>query len=488
MNLQRIKELCKDTVVYGLGTLGTKGIGFLLIPLYTRFLTPGDYGVLALVNMWGAAIGVVIGLGQHRAVFRYYFKESQREGGQEEVLSTFLTLALAMSLVVAAIVAFARPLARFTLGNASFATLIILVTGINYLNLFRKAPLVIIRARRWTGRYSMLAMSRTLVTITLIVYFVVARNQRVLGVLTGQAISAVLFTALLSVLFLRHIRPRFSAPMVRKLLAFGLPFVMGDLLLLVFRYSNRYFLSTLASVDQVGQFSLGNRFGEIILLLNTAIQTAWPVFLYGSERDEGAPRLYSRAMTYYLATIGFAGVGIVLFSPEIYRLMVHPRFNPSMSIIPIAVVTYIFMGVNVFGNVGIHLKEKTQYYMVATGTSAAVSVGLNILLIPFYGIRGAAVATLGAYATQAGLTLWISRRLYPISYEIRRIGIIAGVMIGAAALGRVVDWGGPGVTVTAKAALWVVGVPAALFVLRFFTVEERQRAGIMARRLLRGPR
>ena len=485
MSFQRIKDLSKDSVVYGLGTVATRGVGFLLIPLYTRFLTPGDYGILALVNMWGAVIGVLIGLGQQRAVFRFYVKESRREGGGDEVLSTFLALVLSVSVLCMLIVMFARPLAGLALGDVGLAPLILLVTAINYLDLFRKAPLVIIRARRWTKRYSLLAIARTFVTVSLIIFFVVARDWRVLGVLTGQAISAVLFTGLLSILFLRHIRPRFAPGIAAKLLRFGLPFVVGDLLLLVFRYSNRYFLQALASVDDVGQYSLGNRFGEIILLLNTAIQTAWPVFLYGSENDRTAPALYARAMTYYIGVAGFAAAGIVLFSPEVYHVMVHRNFHPSMDIIPIAVITYILMGVHVFGNVGINLREKTSYYMLIAGASAVVSVVLNILLIPRLGIIGAALATMCAFAVQAALTLWISLRLYPMRYEAGRIAVLAAILTGAAAAGRLVDWGGTGTTVAVKAALLLAGVPLALTIVRFFTVEERRQISTLARRLFR---
>ena len=152
MPLRRIKELLKDTVVYGLGTLTTKGLGFLLIPIYTRYLTPGDYGILALVNMWGAVLGVLFGLGQPRALFRYYFKESDRERGGEEVLSTFLYLMAGVGGAGLAIVWFARPLSAALLGDPEWFVLLILVTVITYLELIRKAPLVVIRARRWTTR------------------------------------------------------------------------------------------------------------------------------------------------------------------------------------------------------------------------------------------------------------------------------------------------------------------------------------------------
>src|SRR4030095_16109095 len=125
----------------------------------------------------------------------------------------------------------------------------------------------------------------------LVLIFVVALRMGVRGILLGQLISGFVFVALLYSLTMRGERPSWDREVGPAMLRFGLPLVPGLVLFSVFQYAHRYFLQEFKGVDAVGQFALGSRFGEIIALVNGAIQTAWPVFLYESESDERAPEL-----------------------------------------------------------------------------------------------------------------------------------------------------------------------------------------------------
>jgi O-antigen/teichoic acid export membrane protein len=100
MKLSRIKELTKDAAIYGFGSVAVKIVGFLLIPVYTHYLSPADYGVLALITMYTSLFAVIIGLGQHQAVFRYYFKYDETDPRRPAVIRTFLALAFAMAIPV----------------------------------------------------------------------------------------------------------------------------------------------------------------------------------------------------------------------------------------------------------------------------------------------------------------------------------------------------------------------------------------------------
>lgn len=485
MNLSKIKALYADTAVYGVGSLATRTVGFFLIPLYTAYLTPEDYGALALVNMAASFIAAVLHLGQPNALARFYVKHAENAAAQREVLATFLGTALLMGLPFLGVVAAAKPFSYLFFQDASLSVFLILAVCAVYLDHFQKPPLFVLRAARRAGRYVLYTLIRSLGSILMIVIFVVLLRRGAMGVLIGQLLSAVLFTAGLHALVLRGVRPGLNPKVAMDMLKFGAPLVVGDLLAFVFRYSNRYFLNAFFGEAEVGLFALGSRFGEIVGLFNAAVWTAWPIFLYESERDRDAPRLYARAMTYYLLAAGWVGTGIVVFTPEVYRFMVvNPRFHPSAAVVPFAVVTNILMGVHLFSNIGMNLKERTVFYSAATLGAAAASVLLNMLLVPRLGIHGAALATLLAYAVQAGLTLWLSHRLYPVPYEVRRIGTLVVVFGACAVVGSSLPEWSLAARVALKLAILIGGAPCCLAVLGFFAREERQRGRALLGRVL----
>jgi len=477
-----VRNLTTDSVVYGAGSIAIKVIGFLLIPIYSSYLTPAAYGALALVTMFGSFVALAIGLGQHTAIFRFYFKYPAEDPRRGAAISSFLAIIAAMAVPCALLASASKPIARVLMNDGGLALLILMMIAINYLDLVEKVPLVLIRARRLATRYSAYSLIRTVTTISLILLFVVVLKLGAKGVLLGQLISGVLFTVLLYAIFMRGQRPSWDREVGPAMLRFGLPLVPGLVLFSVFQYANRYFLQEFKGIDAVGQYALGSRFGEIIALMNTAIQTAWPVFLYESESDERAPELYARAMTYYLAVAGSIAAALTVFSPEVYALMVHRTFAESIVVVPYVAVAYVFMGVYQFGAVGINLKEKTNYYMIITGAAAVVSVVANIVLIPRWGIVGAAAATLLAFATQAIASQIIAQRFYRVPYEWRRILTLVAVLVVTASAARALPGQGTVSSLALKAALLVLFVPAMLWVSRFFAPDERQRLIAILRR------
>jgi O-antigen/teichoic acid export membrane protein len=353
---------------------------------------------------------------------------------------------------------------------------------ITYLDLVEKVPLVVIRARRLAVRYATYAVVRTLTTIGLVLLFVVLLHRKAAGVLTGQLLSGIFFSTLLYVWTMRRTPPRYDREIGREMLAFGLPLLPGLLLYFVFQNASRWFLQRFQGADAVGLFALATQFGSILLLMNTAIQTAWPMFLYGAEKDDGVKAVYARALTYYLALAGFVAALVATFVPEVYRFMVDARFHASMRIVPLSLLAVILLGVHQFGGVGINLKEKTNWYVLVTGSSAATAVVLNFALVPRWGIVGAALATVLAYTVQAGMSLYISHRLYPVRYEGRRILTLALVLTGVTALARSVAWPSLWAALTGKASLLGLGVPALLWLLRFQTADEWTRVMRLLRR------
>jgi O-antigen/teichoic acid export membrane protein len=206
-----------------------------------------------------------------------------------------------------------------------------------------------------------------------------------------------------------------------------------------------------------------------MVLLLTAFRTAWPAFAYSIRDDSEARRTYAYVLTYLTVLTGWVALALTLLSPWIVDLLATPEFAESARVVgPLAFSTVAYAAYIVVA-IGVGRARRTQFNWVVTGAAAAINVALNLALIPRYGMMGAAIATVAAYATMAVGMAWWSQRIYPVPYQWRRVVTAAAGAAVLAAAGRELDVG-----LTAAVAL-ILAYPLVLLLLGFTSHEERRR-------------
>jgi len=202
-------------------------------------------------------------------------------------------------------------------------------------------------------------------------------------------------------------------------------------------------------------------------LLLAAFRAAWLAFAYSIEDDSHAKRAYSFVLTYLLFVASWAALALGLLSPWLVRWLTTPEFYDASDVVALlAFGAVAFGGFNVV-SIALGRTKRTQFNWVVTGAAAAVSVVLNLLLIPRYGIVGAGVANLCAFTVMfLGITWW-SQRVFWVPYQWRRVVTVVGVAAGLTALGKALD-------VPLAAAIALVAIyPFGLWPLGFYSAEER---------------
>ncbi len=482
--LDQIGRLVRHTVVYGLGNAGGRVIGFVLIPVYTRYLTPEDYGVLALVGLLGQILFVVVNMGQGTAVFRTYFAHDEAERRQA-VVSTALWLILTCSFPVGLLaLALAEPLGRVLTGSTTYTAWVMLgIGGVLFKNLLR-LPFAVLRAREESARYTWYALARTATGLVLALLFVVGLTLGGRGVLLAQLLTEVLLCAALLPATLRGLPVRFSGADARDLLGYGIYQIPTGLFGFVLNLSDRYFLKHFGSLRTVGLYALGYRFGELLHLAMWAFGLAWPPFLFEHRRSPDAPRLYARVFTYVLAVIGFLWLAVSLLAEEMVMLMARPAFHGAARVVPWIAAAFVLEGLTHVGSIGLQLHRKVRYRPATMAATAALNVALNWVLVPRYDMMGAAVALVASYAAWFLLRALLSQRLYRVPYEYGRIARLAAVGGVTYALGETVPWGAVPVAVAGKGLL-LAASPALLYASGFFEPGELRLALGWAGRVVR---
>jgi O-antigen/teichoic acid export membrane protein len=452
-----------------------KLIGFLLIPLYTRYLVPADYGILALLSIVSSLGFIFLNLGQSSALFRSYFDHDD-EAGRQTVLSTatWLTLLYCLPFILCCVL-FARHISVLLIGDPQYVGLVLLVGFTIVARVFLRIPFALLRAQEKSLRYSTLSAGKGFVQIVLTLVLVIALGQGVFGVLLGAFGSEAAFCLILLGSMLWTVRRwHFSTRTARDLLSFGFPLVPAGIAGFVLDLSDRYFLKLYGTLSEVGLYALGYRLGEIIWEVVWAMQLAYPQFVLVNEKDPQAPHLYARVFTYYFAGLGFIVLILSVYAQEIVRVMAAPEYHQAYRVVPLIALGQLFRGFVLIGPVGLTLKRKTTYHALMAMIAATLNLWLNYLWIPPYGMVGAAAATAIAFGVQALLITGISQRYYRIPMETSRllkVGL-AGMAVYLASTWLPTD-GELLVHSVTKATLLAL-FPCLLIALRFFQAGETE--------------
>jgi O-antigen/teichoic acid export membrane protein len=434
--LAQLRMLGSHSAIFGAADVFSRVISFLLIPLYLSYLTPVDFRDLALLLLLGAVAKVAFRLGLDGGFFRTYYDcegEARRQlAGSIALFSAGFSAALLWGAY-----ATRYALTDWLLGDRP-AHWVVLVTTSIALASVSFVPQSLLRIQSRPGLFSVFAVARHTVNIVLKIVLVV-RGHGVGGVLWADVIAAGIFSLSLLPILWRNANFRvFDARGVGAALGFGLPKVPHGFLVQIQNLADRKLLDWLPGATQaeVGIYHLACSFGAAVKFPLSAFEPAWQPFVYSEAPKPDSPKTLARVITY--AWLAFVAVGLALsvYSREllVFATPRSPEFRQAATVIPVIVLAYLFHGAFLLTSIGIGVRKKTRYMPLISTASAATNLGANVLLIPRYGIMGAAWATVASYVVMAALGLRIGQGLFPLPLENARLARVTLIALALYAL------------------------------------------------------
>jgi O-antigen/teichoic acid export membrane protein len=422
-----LKRLALFMMIYGASELANYVLGFLLVPVYTRLLTPSQYGVLEIFNRTVDVLGIFTAVGIGMAVMRSYFGKEKGEG-EERVFSTAMVFSVTNALWIAVVLSLvAGRISRLLLGSNEYATLFRVAFTIL---IFEQGFGLVTTYLRATARpitFSVLNVSKYAVTLGLILASLLYLGREVKYVLFATLAASVIFFVPSGLAILSRIGLSISWPVLKRMIAFGLPFVPGGVLLFILNSSDRFLLIAMVGQKEAGLYALGYRIAVIpIMLLMGPFQAAWGPFMMEKGESPEGPRLFATVLSYLIAAYCGVSLLLALFAKEVIHLIAGPSFVTSYKIIPIVLLAYSFWVVSVILDAGIYITRRTVFKPLLLAAGAGTNVGLNLLLIPKLGMMGAAYATAAGFLVFVLVTYIVSMRFFPVPYEIGRISLCIG--------------------------------------------------------------
>ena len=445
-----IKRLSGQALTYGIGHMATRLVGFLLLPIFTHHLSPDQFGVQALYYMMIGVMMEVARLGQDIALLNYYVLEKDIERRKRIFSSIFWGMLLFSTLLVFVIwrwdgfwlklfIEQQPPYPAWTIRTLHYCALIIWLDNISAF------PLVIMRGENRAGLFQFAKLTGAIVQAGLTVLFLVFLKRGVQGIFEANAISATITLVICLPTIIRRLKPAFNRAIVTACLAFGLPNLPNSLFVQIVEVADRKILAALRSTAEVGIYSASYKLGLFLAVVAMGFRFAWqPFFLQISSRPD-AQEVYGRVLTYFLAVTLWLYLLLTAFVeplamwkiPLIGKSLIEPQYWSGLKIFPIILLAHVFNGAYAVFMVGVYLKKKMHALPLITGAAAVINVGMNILLVPRFGMWASAWATVAAYSTMTILLYIYINRLYPVPWEWKRVMHLALVAGGTYLLGAV---------------------------------------------------
>ncbi len=421
--------------LYALSSFAQRGVSFLLLPIYTRFIAPEEYGLLELLNAFTSVLYAILLVGLPSAVAKCFHRDCDSDDERASVLWTAIFLDLPVLLLGGLALFFgAEQLGQWLLGTSGQAEAIQLVVTTGIASSIIAIALAGFRAQERALVFGVLSLLQFLVGMGLNVLFVVHYGMGMRGVLWGNLISNLVALPLTLLAAKQGNQVVLNSRLVTPLLHFGVLQIPVMLAQWITNLSDRYVLRLYRDLSEIAVYGVGYKIGMVLqLTLVWPFQLAWPTVAFSISRRPGHQHSLARALTYLTAALVFGILGLSLVSRSALPLLVGPNYQDAYQVVPLIALAYALNGIQYCAAPGVHIGGRSQHLSLLATAGAGLNLGLNFLLIPRFGMFGAAASTVVSFLLVAVATLWLSQRAHPVTYERRRlvkIWVVGGLVMG----------------------------------------------------------
>jgi len=442
--LDYLKRLVTTGAAYQFGDIVAKGLALLTLPLYTHHLSTAAYGAAETLLTAVILASILLRLGVGEAFIRFYFDDDDRARRERIARSATATVAWTTTLAALLVVAFSSEVSRVLLGFDD--------------------PVLIDCAALGLWAFTNLEMAYAQLRVD--------ERARTYVLASGANVGmTVIFTVALVVF------ARLSD--LRAMLRFGLPTVPADASVYALQVVDRFYLFRVFSKAAAGEYAVAIKLATVVFVAVRGFQYAWPPLAYSIESDVAAARLYSLVTTYYALATGVVVAAVALLGRWLVHLLAAERFFGAHRALPWLALGWALYGLYLVFIVIAGRARVTSRNLPAAAVGLAVNIALLVLLVPHggagLGIKGAGIALCGAYASMLVVMYLLTRGLFRVSFEWRRLAQLTAILAGVAVSGELLlpthGLGGFVLRI-----VWLGLIPALLLLTRFFHPHERERA------------
>ena len=432
-----MSQAITQTSYYTIANIIRNITSLVMLPIYTRYLAPSDYGIIELMSMALDLTGILVCNRIGEAIFRYYLLAKDPKEKAQTISTAFLLAILINTAGFILLLLAHKPISSFINPDPEFQILFILFAITLIFEAITSIPIIYLRIQNLAKYYLVISVVRLLIQVSLNIYFVVLQDLHVAGVVYSALISNFIMGVILGSYFISKNGIHFRKDIAYKIFIFSIPMIFVASASFVTTFGDRYFLKLYATLTDVGIYSLAYKFGFLLIALSwDPFFKYWEGQRYRVYKADDAQAQFEKSFVYLSLWLFSMGTLISIFLGDLLQILSTEEFYPAANYAPLIILAFIFHAWAGYCNFGIFLREKTKYMAYVEILSAIMIIGLYILLIPNYGILGAAIATTLGYFLRFIILTKVSFSLYPMRLPWIRVSCMLVLCIIATQLIR----------------------------------------------------
>ena len=386
-------KLLKNTILYSIGEILPRAISFILLPVYTQYLSPADYGISSYTHTIIIFLYVLGAFALNSYVLRFFFIHTEDSERRTLIGTAHITI-IGLNIIILALAFMVMPsIIEHNSIQVPWNPYFRLAFIINFLDCMSIIPMVIYRVRQEAIRFVALGVSRTILTVLLTLFLVVYLKRGLLGTFQAQLYVLIPYSIIYFFIIQHYGRWRINWSYVKEGLAFCAPLIPGAICYQMLSVSDRVILERNVGLDQLGIYNVAC---QMALALNIVIQSGYRAIepeLFRRYGKEGFFDFIKKIQGVFFGAIYIGALALCLFSQEIFYVMTSEAFHEGYRLVPALMVGVIMTGQNVIYSGILQGEKRTKVIGLATIIGAIVSVAANIVFIPIYGVYAAAGAS-----------------------------------------------------------------------------------------------
>lgn len=424
-----MRNYFSNTFLYFLSGMLARALGFLLIPLYTHFISPHEYGIWGIAGTVSLFLGTLMSLGMPMAVGRFYFDGKSDEERANTLGTIFFVLAVFPLILLIMFEWAGEGIFGGITPGVPYKPYMQLVAWSTYFSNFSVVPLMVLRSRQEAKRYVVLNLGQAITIYGLAVFLVAFARLGVLGIFLANLAASILFMPVYVWEILKHRYLRFSTGQLSKVLKYALPLLPHAFAGWILINSDRLILARNESLTIVGIYTLGYSIGIVVQNFADGATSAWFPTFFASESTGSHQHEVIKAASYIIISISALATGFVISMHHLASWFLPGSYRGAEAVIAWVAASGILVQVYYLLSYSIHYSKKTIFVFLISSTAALTNVCLNLLLVPRFGYLAAAANTFVAYLVMAILSSFIGHRIHPVPHEYRRWSTVIGLSI-----------------------------------------------------------
>jgi O-antigen/teichoic acid export membrane protein len=429
--LDKLKILASDTLVYGLLTIVSRFLTFLLNPFFTNFLEQKELGYVNYVSLLYAFLIVFYSFGLENAFFRFYNSSDKKKVFTSAFIFIFINLLAGLLLITN----FSAEIGNWIGNSENLQNMVFWAGFVLFFDGLMLIPFAKLRMERKKYQFAIFKLSVVIVTIIITYYLIAVNGGAGDAVFKAQTFGSA-FGVLLSLgIIFNNLDFKISWSLFKDLLKYGLPTVPASFAVLALRFGDQAMLKSMRGPEELAMYAINYKLGLPLMMFITSFDMAWRPYYMSTFSTDRQKDFFARVLTYFVLISCFIFLFVSFFAEYIVAIpfvggsFINPIYWEGLSIIPMILGGYLFLGIFHFFAMGLNISKNTKYLPISVGIAVGFNLIMNYIFIPEYGYIASAWITIASYLISAVAIYYYSNKYYPLAYEWKRIFPLLGLTL-----------------------------------------------------------